>query len=119
MLNDIADLTARLIEMGSSTNLLDNDSRTPQMLVNVAQLHKACESDVEGENLDTILQLLDTGVDVNAPFENNTPLHVASSRQVVQLLVSRGGNLEARNRIGKRPCHVPPTRMVSGKLCWT
>jgi hypothetical protein len=63
-------------------------------------------------NIKLVKQLLDDGVDVNQKFvfadgpPGNTPLHLTShSKQIAELLIKRGANVNAKDSTGKTPLH--------------
>jgi hypothetical protein len=79
----------------------------------MASLHHAAKIG----NLNTVIQILNSGVNVNSRDPNGlTPLHTASYyRQlpVVRLLLNRGANINARNENGQTPLH---SAMYEGHL---
>jgi cytohesin len=52
-------------------------------------------------------ELLDRGLDANAADDGgNTPLHVASCAEVVDVLISHGADLKRLNKMGLTPLHT-------------
>ena len=54
---------------------------------------------------DIALLLLDNGAEQTPNDDGNTPLHVAAPMNLVELLVERGGDVNARNTEGETPLH--------------
>jgi ankyrin repeat protein len=65
------------------------------------------ETRARAPSFETLEVLLDAGADLNAPTaQGNTPLHIAAYKGytgVVGLLLARGANRTARNRLGLTP----------------
>lgn len=71
-----------------------------------AEIHEAV---FEGDS-QKILDLINSGVDINAPreFDGYTPLHVAAymgKTELVALLVDSGADVHAKNKSGETPLH--------------
>jgi hypothetical protein len=55
-------------------------------------------------DLAAVEELLAKGADVNAlALANQTPLHLAVTKEIAQLLISKGAQIEARDRWGRTP----------------
>jgi ankyrin repeat protein len=57
-------------------------------------------------NIDAVQEHLASGADVNGKDKNGfTPLHIAQSKEIVELLISNGADINAKNIFGGSPLH--------------
>ena len=91
----LVDLAQWLLDIGADANAEEKSHRTP--------LHLA----VANGRLEIIRMLLGHGVDVNgvAGHQSTTPLHEASSGDIVQLLIEHGADVHARDQSQSTPLH--------------
>ena len=63
------------------------------------------EASING-NIEIVKKHLAAGVNVNEKDETSwTPLHFAKTKEVAELLISNGGDVNAKNNIGDTPLH--------------
>ena len=64
-------------------------------------IHKA----VEEGNIEAVKKFLAAGIDVNAKafITGSTPLHIAATKEVVELLIAKGADVNARDEDGDTP----------------
>ena len=70
-------------------------------------------------NIEAVKQHLANGADVNAKDDGWTPLHNAagySTKEMVELLISNGANVNAKNEDGWTPLHDAATKEVAELL---
>ena len=56
-------------------------------------------------NIEAVKQYLDGGADVNAKddFDGRTPLHEAANKEIAELLIAKGADVNAQNGGGRTP----------------
>jgi ankyrin repeat protein len=89
------EMAQMLINRGAEVNTVDRDGLTP--------LHHA----VSGGFKDVIELLLSHGAEVNVRDKyGRSPLHLVNTRQIAELLVSKGADIHAKDtRYGRTPLH--------------
>ncbi|CAH1391322.1 unnamed protein product [Nezara viridula] len=89
----VGEIARELIKRGVSVNAMDNHGETP--------LHKA----VAGDHIEVVMTLIKAGANVHAieSSKGNNCLHMVRSAAVIKALVTRGVDINARNRRGETP----------------
>ena len=66
-------------------------------------IHKA----VEEGNIEAVKKFLAAGIDVNAKafITGSTPLHIAATKEVVELLIAKGADVNAKDKYDMTPLH--------------
>ena len=66
-------------------------------------IHKA----VEEGNIEAVKKFLAAGIDVNAKafITGSTPLHIAATKEVVELLIAKGAGVNAKEKYDMTPLH--------------
>ena len=65
-------------------------------------LHQA----VTDGNIEAVKRQIAAGADVNAKYVDGwTPLHLATTKEVVELLIAKGADVNAKNTNGMTPLH--------------
>ena len=100
------DVASLLLERGADPNSRDVIFRVPLHRVSQGGLVIMMESSLRIAQL-----LVDNGADVNVAgdFDDDTPLHTAALsgyRNIAELLVESGANLDAQNRDQRTPLHL-------------
>jgi ankyrin repeat protein len=101
-----------LVAGGADPNIPTAMGTTPLMLAAGAgtDVQRARSIEERGLAVETARYLLEHGADVNAVGEFGwTPLHAASYQgltDVIELLVSKGANLEAKDKLGQTPLSI-------------
>jgi uncharacterized protein len=101
-----------LVAGGADANIPTTMGTTPLMLAAGAgtDVQRARSIEERGLAVETARYLLEHGADVNAVGEFGwTPLHAASYQGltgVIELLVSKGANLEAKDKLGQTPLSI-------------
>lgn len=105
-------IALKLIDVGSNVFTFDKDGKSPFL--------RAIFYNRVRDNSKVIRAILDKGIDVNAVIDsdNDTPLHAAvryASPEIVQLLLSRGANITARNKNNRTPVGVAESLLIDPK----
>ena len=74
---------------------------TPTVKAPDISIHRA----VEKGNIEAVKQHLAAGTDVNESDGILTPLHYANTKEIAELLIAKGANVNAKDKTGSPPLH--------------
>ena len=80
-------------------------SKIVQLLRERGGIHSSIHMAVQGDDIQAVKKFLDDGADINVKDEESwwTPLHYTRSKEVAELLISKGANVNAKSGAGDLP----------------
>jgi len=82
-------------------------------IVSAGPIHTAAEKG----DLARVQKELDKGVNVNAKdWMGYTPLHLATTKEIAELLIAKGADVNAKDDYGKNPLHLADTKEIAELL---
>jgi ankyrin repeat protein len=111
------DIVELLIKAGADINAKNKDGETPRdlsghegiavLLSNNGGIHGTLHGAAMLGDIDGIKKLMEGGADVNAKahYERRTPLHYAANKEIAELLIAKGADVNAKSNTGYTPLH--------------